>query len=184
MNRQKILVAACVLASVSIGANVWLWQMRKNQPTPPPATADQKPAPPGLPQAGDFDFSGTSFADDSWKLDVEKPAVPNLDGGSTPAPASGEVATGEKPVFKDSGLGDDAWKLGNGSKKEPPVMGPARGPAPAPAPAAEPPPAKPASGAASSGETREISLQAAADETVTFSRRFPGAALTLRGWPQ
>ena len=140
MNRQKILVTACVLASVSIGANVWLWQLRKGHTGGTPEVAEQKPAAPALPAAGEFDFSDTSFADGSWKLDAEKPKVPDLTGSGTPA-APAEATTGEKPVFKGTGLGDDSWKLGGGEKSGPPVMGPAKSDSPPPADKSAAPPA-------------------------------------------
>jgi hypothetical protein len=73
MNRRALLIAACILAAISLGANFWLiWQ--RQHATPVPAAAE-KPAP-DLPKAADFDFSGTGLSDEAWKLtDEPKPGV-------------------------------------------------------------------------------------------------------------
>jgi hypothetical protein len=84
MNRRAILIAACTFAAVSLGLNVWLLMRREQNsgalapPSPPPATAGLPPdvsAGPVL-QPVTMDFSGTAFADGSWKLtDEPDPAV-------------------------------------------------------------------------------------------------------------
>lgn len=75
MKRRPLLIAACLFAAVSLGLNIWLIAIRNAKP-PDPA-----PAEPGLPpdvsaapvlQPLTMDFSGTAFADDSWKLTDER----------------------------------------------------------------------------------------------------------------
>lgn len=118
MNRQKILVAACVLASISIGTNAWfLW--RKNGK--PAAEVTKEKTAPELRLGSEMDFNGTGLQDGVWKLD---------DDGA-----------GKKvPVFEESGLTNDSWKLGDGKEKAPemgPFIGPPKSeapPPPAPAP--------------------------------------------------
>ncbi len=74
MKRQNILIAACCLAAVSLGGNIWLLMHRNKAPGPAPQ--QQEKTPPALPTAAEFDFSDTAFADGSWKLsDEEEPPV-------------------------------------------------------------------------------------------------------------
>ena len=83
MKRRALLVAACIFAAVSLGLNVWLLVLRKDQTdtgaavTPPPSglPADVSVRPVIEPLT--IDFSGTAFAEDSWKL-TEDP-TPGLD---------------------------------------------------------------------------------------------------------
>lgn len=71
MNRQKLLITACVLAAISLGANFYLLAMRRQPPPPAPEKAEPK-----LPTVAEFDFSGTGLSDDSWKLkDEPRPGV-------------------------------------------------------------------------------------------------------------
>jgi hypothetical protein len=80
MKRRALLVAACIFAAVSLGLNVWLLVLRKDQPA-----AEAPPSRSGLPadvsvrpviEPLTIDFSGTAFADDSWKLtDDPKPGI-------------------------------------------------------------------------------------------------------------
>ena len=95
MNRQQLLIAACIAASISVGLNVW-FLMRKNSGPRKAAPITGSAAPgsvaPVLP-ASEIDFSGTAFADGSWKLtddpdpafDLEKP----FDWNDVPAQGAG-----------------------------------------------------------------------------------------------
>jgi hypothetical protein len=118
MNRQKILIAACVLASISIGTNIWLLSRKKDEPAPGSAAKEEKPAP-TLPTAAEFDFNGTAFEDGSWKLDDRS--------------TKGK----EAPVFGGTALVDESWKLGGGkeSDKEKHPSGPPKSESPPAAPA-------------------------------------------------
>ena len=73
MKRENMLIAACCLAAVSVGGNIWL--LRHRNATPPAPSVPEKP-PSTLPAAAEFDFSDTAFADDSWKLSDEKEKDP------------------------------------------------------------------------------------------------------------
>jgi len=74
MKRQNILLAACCLAAVSLGGNIWLLMHRNKAPGPAPQ--QQENTPPALPTAAEFDFSDTAFANGSWKLSEEEEESP------------------------------------------------------------------------------------------------------------
>lgn len=120
MNRQKILIAACALASISVGVNVWLLSRKKDDPAP--VAAVQQKAEPEVRLGTEMDFNGTGLQDGAWKLD---------DDGA-----------GKKvPVFESTGLTNDSWKLGDGKEKE---KGPDPGPSVGPPKNEVPPPPSPA----------------------------------------
>ena len=63
MKRQNILIAACALAAVSLGGNIWLlWH--RNEKSAPAVPAKAEPKLPSM----DIDFSGTGLSDKAWKL--------------------------------------------------------------------------------------------------------------------
>lgn len=83
MKRRPLLIAACCFAAVSLGLNAWLLILRNQKPGPAPAAAVEAPHPATAAQALQpvhMDFSGTAFADDSWKLDDPPATEGALDG--------------------------------------------------------------------------------------------------------
>jgi hypothetical protein len=91
MNRRLLLITACCFAAISVGLNVWLLVLRRDRGAASPPAAES-PAAPAL-QPVQMDFSGTAFADDSWKLD-DKPAP----GVSLDKPFKLEVSPAPAPL--------------------------------------------------------------------------------------
>lgn len=78
MNRRFLLIAACCFAAASAGLNIRLMLQRQEKPASP-APAAPAPAAAAALQPVHMDFSGTAFADDSWKLQDAPPPEGRLD---------------------------------------------------------------------------------------------------------
>lgn len=121
--RQRLLVASVSLAAaVSVGLNVWLFMDRQEgktaegmAPPAPEATVEKEAA---ILQPVTMDFSGTAFADGSWKLTDETPPAFDLDkpfnweqvtpeGAPPPAAPEKESQPGTRTAQWDAGAG---WK--------------------------------------------------------------------------
>ena len=83
MKRQSLLIAACCLAAVSLGGNIWLLMHRKDKPVAPGPATQTTPHDASIGpvlQPVTMDFSDTAFADGSWKLTDETDPSISIDG--------------------------------------------------------------------------------------------------------
>ena len=100
MKRQNLLLAGCIMGSVSVGLNVW-FLMHKREPHSATPAAATHPAPADAVmralQPVEMDFSGTAFANDSSKLTDGK--VSAAITGATFGDRSLEVRPKPDPAF-------------------------------------------------------------------------------------